>query len=134
MLVPTGRRPGPKSKGGIITMADAVSASDVPSTKTKRSRREILAGAAGALGVLAAETLVRAAPARAANGDPFILEPVNTETNQTDVLNTGGAVAFEGNSSGSGVGVLGFSQSGPGVDGTTNSGHGVFGLTAAAAN
>jgi len=39
---------------------------------TRRPRRELLAGAAGALGAVAVETLGRTAPARAATGDPVV--------------------------------------------------------------
>jgi len=55
-----------------------------------RSRRGLLAGAAGALGVLAAETVAPAQPAAAAQGNPVVLGTDNTgATARTGIFTTG---------------------------------------------
>lgn len=96
---------------------------------SSRSRRELLAGAAGALGVVAVETLTRAAPAQAADNDPIILGTANSESHRTwiDKIAQDGYAVFQGNSTGSDPGLLGFSPAGIGVYGVGTSGTGVYG-------
>jgi hypothetical protein len=65
---------------------------DESSTKARRSRRELLAGAAGALGVIAAETIGRATPARAADGDPVLLGLENFSSTLTIIGSQGGGL------------------------------------------
>jgi len=98
----------------------------------RRTRRQLLAGGAGALAaVLTAEALTRPAPAAAADGDPVILGHINTETDGTSIANTGsGGVALTGTINGTGFGVIGSTDSGDGVKGVANGdGTGVHGTT-----
>src|SRR5207244_5793196 len=96
----------------------------------KRSRRELLAGAAGALGVLAAESVVRIPAAQATQGQPVIAGQDNTETSATGITNSatnGNGLVVQGGPSGHGVkgyggsdgfGLLGYGYgSGGGVEG-----------------
>ncbi len=46
---------------------------EVPPVRARRSRRELIAGAAGVVGALATEAIVNAAPAQAAQGSAVIL-------------------------------------------------------------
>src|SRR2546428_11071097 len=59
-------------------------------SKSTRFRRELLAGAAGAVGVLAAESLARVPTAQATQGKPIIAGQDNSETSPTTITNTGG--------------------------------------------
>jgi len=94
-----------------------------------RSRRMLLAGAAGGLGVLTAEALARPAPAAAANGDNLVLGSTsNTESSVTEITNTtDGGLVLLCFSTGSGVGVSGQSDSSVGTVGNSASGAGVGG-------
>jgi hypothetical protein len=64
--------------------------SDNPSRSQRRapSRRQVLTGAAGAVGAVTAGSLATAAPAQANDGDPVFLGLNNTETNPTVIVNT----------------------------------------------
>jgi hypothetical protein len=66
---------------------------DAPETAsestTGRSRRRLLTAAAGALGLLAGETIAAAGPAQAANGDNLVLGQDNGATRPTFLQNTG---------------------------------------------
>jgi hypothetical protein len=80
-----------------------------------RRRRELFAGAAGALAVAVAETVAGAAPAQAANGDPVLQGDDNgPATSRTMVLtasNTEFASLADPNTSGKGsLGVFGHGQ------------------------
>jgi hypothetical protein len=115
---------------------------DESSTKVRRSRRELLAGAAGALGIMAAEAIGKAAPARAADGDNLVLGKENHAEHQTLLILDGNAdegvlvassdapthFPLSGRNT-SGPGVLGHSVQGDGVWGQTDSGTGVVGLS-----
>ena len=57
-------------------------------TGTRRSRRGVLAGAAGALAVVAAETATRVTPAQAANGDPVVQGADNGPTTSRTMVFT----------------------------------------------
>ena len=108
----------------------------------KQSRRGLLAGAAGALGVLAAESVVTAQPAAATQGNPVVLGQDNTgATARTEVATTTGESAIladpsngngvTGTATGNGVGVFatGGAGNGPGLWGSGNgSGAGVRGF------
>jgi hypothetical protein len=59
------------------------------SKSSSRSRRELIAGAAGAVGVLAVESLMRATPAQAADGDPLFLGFTNFSTDATEIHSSG---------------------------------------------
>jgi hypothetical protein len=104
---------------------------DVPSAR--RTRRQLLAGATGALAaVLAAETLGRPSPAAAVDGNNVVLGAGNFEENHTDIRNTTfGDSALDGSASG-GVGVQGLVDTGgSGVEGDSfDNGNGVAGLSA----
>src|ERR1700730_7171828 len=80
----------------------------------ERTRRGLLAGAAGALGLLAGETILSAAPAQAADGDPMTLGRSNTASSTTS-LDCGG--------SGTGLYVL---AGGPAIDAGTIGGPGIM--------
>jgi hypothetical protein len=106
----------------------------------RRPRRELLAGAAGALGVIAAETVARAGPAQAANGDPVLQGADNGPTTSRTMVFTAHDTEFASicdvNSHGKGsVGVLGHGTTAgvygegdvSGVQGVAFVGTGVFG-------
>lgn len=77
----------------------------------------MLAGAAGALSVLAAASLVKAAPAGAANGDPLVLGSTsNTETSSTLLNNsTANQDGLDVVASGAGFGLSGMATSAAGA-------------------
>ena len=108
---------------------------DVPiaqgESEKKTSRRHLIAGATGGLAVLTAESLARAVPAHAANGDAVTLGQTNTETDLTQIEHTGqfGDAVFKALSSNSaGVpGLIGQSITTTGVRGISTDGDGVFG-------
>ena len=77
--------------------------------RTRRSRRGVLVGAAGALAVVAAETATRATPAQAANGDPVLQGDNNGPTTSgTKVFTTNNVeVAVLASPGGIGAGSLG---------------------------
>ncbi len=99
---------------------------------SSRSRRGLLTAAAAALGVIGAETLGSAAPARAANGSPVVQGEDNTgTTRRTAVFTTGnnewGTLA-DPNTSGKGsLGVYGHGQDYGVYGDTTGTGTGVSG-------
>jgi len=96
-----------------------------------RSRRELLAGATGAVGVIAAQALLGARTVRASNGDPMFVATSMGETGTTTILNSStasGVVAFYASSTGSGgTGIQGVSNTGAGIYGYSASGPGVLG-------
>jgi len=96
---------------------------------SSRSRRELLAGAAGALAVVAAETLTRAAPAQAADNDPVQMGTSNSETHRTTINKVAqdGYGVLQCDSTGSDPGLLASSPAGIAVYGLSGSGTGVYG-------
>lgn len=103
-----------------------------------RTRRGILAGAAGALAAVAAETATRGVPARAANGDPVLQGtdngPVTSRTMVFTANNAQFASLCDSDSHGKGlVGVFGHGSTGvygdgdTGVWGTSSTGDGLIG-------
>ncbi len=99
-------------------MATEATPKAAPDGRGKRSRREVLAGAAGALGVLAAQTLGKATPAQAgSDGDVVLGVDFQSTSGVTGVTTTGyyglrGKSTFDG-----GSGVFGQSDYGVGVAG-----------------
>ena len=104
-----------------------------PADSVPRSpRRELLAGAVGALGVIAAETVVKAAPAQAANGDAVLQGVSNGPTTSGTKVFTANnrEVAVLASPGGTGAGSLGVYGQGiaVGVQGSgIGVGTGVFG-------
>jgi hypothetical protein len=93
------------------------------------SRRALLAGALGGIGVWATSAIGRASPMQAANGDPVVLGSGNLATALTGITNTSaGSTTLHCSSTGAGTGVSGSSQSGFGVRGES-SGIGVSGTS-----
>jgi len=101
------------------------------SGRTRRSRRQLLAGGSGALAaVLTAEALARAAPAGAANGDPVVLGQNNAETSVTTIANsTADSTALRCTATGFGNAIEGSNDSGNAVFAISNSGTGVAALS-----
>ena len=98
-------------------------------TVTPRSRRVLLAAAAGSLAALAAQALGRPLPTRAANGDPLTVGSNLSGTATTKITNnTNGNTVFWG-ASDSGVGVYGTSRVAAGVRGESSAWKGVYGLS-----
>lgn len=89
-----------------------------------RTRRALLAGAAGAVGVWAAGLVGRVTPVSAANGGSTILGSSNSATLTTSVTTTSGSGL-------QGTGPIGVSGTSTGT-GTTNAG--VYGTAASTAN
>lgn len=130
----------------------------VPSHAPARSRRDLLAMAAGGVLAFVATAIGRPVPARAADGESILVGGEHTSTSVTKITNSAprdttlpleasSGVAIEGNSS-SGIairgvsdyvgvwgesvtviGVRGASTSGTGVTGSSNSGAGVSGVS-----
>jgi hypothetical protein len=97
----------------------------------RRTRRQLMAGGAGALGAAAVASLTRAAPAAASNGNPIIMGQGNQSTSNTFIndsagdntfsaLATSNGTALEGDAA-DGIGVAGFSSAGTGVSGVSGS-------------
>ena len=88
-----------------------------------RSRRALLAGALGGLGVWAASAIGRAAPAEAAAGDPIRMGRLNKASSTATTLQTKtSAPAFLVNQIGAGVAVRGVATSGRAIQGLAGSG------------
>jgi hypothetical protein len=106
-------------------MAGSKNHSDGARGGAKHSRRGLLAGAAGALGVLAAESVVTAQPAQATQGNPVLLGTDNTgATARTELATATGESAILADAS-SGSGVQGFATgAGTGVNGTGGASNG----------
>jgi hypothetical protein len=85
----------------------------------KRSRRALLAGATGAVGVLAAKSLARTPAAEATQGQPVIAGFNNSETLPTRLVNT--------NTVNTDALIATAAQAGTGVKGTSSGGWGVRG-------
>jgi hypothetical protein len=116
-------RPAEENEQHGPQAAGAVAAGD------RRTRRRLLAGVAGVLGVAAAEVVGNGAPAQAAQGGNVVLGTDNTgATARTGVMATAGESALLADP-GTGIGVAGTGVStGPGVSGTGGANAaGVFG-------
>jgi hypothetical protein len=87
-----------------------------------RSRRALLAGAIGGLGVWAASVIGRAAPAEAAAGDPIRMGRLNRASSTATTLQTKtSAPAYLVNQLGAGAAVKGVSTSGRAIMGVAGS-------------
>ena len=103
-------------------MRSEITGGDRPN-QARWSRRELMAGAAGGAGVIAAQALLSAAPAQATQGSPVLLGQDNTgATAATGLVNTSGQSAVLADP-GNNVAVAGDSGLGTGVQGT-----GIFGV------
>ena len=93
------------------------------STQTSpRSRRALLAGAIGGLGVWAASAIGRAAPAEAAAGDPIRMGRLNLASSTATTLQTKtSAAAYLVNQLGAGAAVKGVATSGRAIMGEAGS-------------
>ena len=119
-------------EGGTLVSDDTRTNQSRP--RTKKSRRELLAGAAGAVGVLAVEAVANTPAAEATQGQAILAGVTNTETGAggTVVQNTGASGhGVEGQGSGTGTGIrgIGGATNGRGVQGSgQGSGTGVRGF------
>ena len=87
-----------------------------------RSRRALLAGAIGGLGVWAASAIGRAAPAEAAAGDPIRMGRLNKASSTATTLQTKtSAAAYLVNQIGAGAAVKGVATSGRAIMGVAGS-------------
>jgi hypothetical protein len=105
----------------------------IASTSLVAGRRALVAGAAGALAVTAAQALAGGEPARAATGDPVVLGTTNTAQEVTTVVrDNAGGPAFTASCSTDGGALHGENTGvdGYGVSGTCvgDQGYGVLGL------
>lgn len=100
-------------------------------TRTPRSRRALLAAAAGGLAALAAQTIGRPAEIRATDGNPVLLGQLQDETLETEIENTTDDIAaLIGHGSGArGIGLQGVTSDGVGVRGDAGTGTGVYGFS-----
>src|SRR6266540_7490756 len=80
-------------EGGPV-MATVATDKAAPDGRGKRSRREVLAGAAGALGVLAAQTLGKATPAQAGSDGDVVLGVDGQSTAGVTGVSTTGAIGL----------------------------------------
>ena len=93
-------------------MAEQSKEEAAPEGRGKRSRREILAGAAGAPGVIAAQTVGRATPAQAGVDGDVVLGVDNQSTGGITGVTTTGTTGLHGKSTNSdGIGVAGDANS-----------------------
>lgn len=109
-------------------MSELDAASSETEETPRRSRRNLLVGAAAGVGVIAGQALLGAQPASAANGDSVVLGNINTATSETFIgtdsapgttclhcVASGAAAALLGESTGNGgggVGIRGFGDEG----------------------
>ena len=97
-------------------------------TAAPRSRRHLLAAAAGGLAALAAQAFGRPLPARAVDGDYVRVGWARTGTATTSIANTtDDSVVFQATSTAGGIAVVGNSTSYFGVQGVSTSSIGVDG-------
>jgi hypothetical protein len=103
---------------------------ETPERSRRRTRRQLIAGGAGALGAVAVASVARATPAAAANGDPVILGQVNQSTANTFVNNSGPATTFTAAATGGQTALEGVAVDGTGVSGSSDTRTGVYGASA----
>jgi hypothetical protein len=103
-------------------------ASTTENRSTGTSRRALLAGAVGGLGVLAARAIGSPSPARA-EGEAIVVGGEYTDaTSKTYLKNqANGDIVFAAESTSNGVGMYGLSHDGIGVYGASSTYIGVFG-------
>jgi hypothetical protein len=99
-------------------MEEGFSMADAPITESVRTRRAVLAAAAGSAAALAVSTI--RPPSVAAVAAPMLTETDNATTAPTGVTNaTAGSDGFFANAAGAGIGSTGASAKGIGVVGTS---------------
>jgi hypothetical protein len=99
----------------------------------RQTRRQLMAGGAGALGAVAVASLARAAPAAASNGQPIIMGQGNQSTSNTFINDNSGDTTFSALASSSGTALEGDAVDGTGVAGSSSAGIGVSGVSASSA-
>lgn len=97
-------------------------------TTSPRSRRAILMGALGGLGLSVASALGRTNPVRATDGDAVLVGHTYSATTTTEIDATGGVIAFTARADSS-FGIYGHSSSNTGVAGNSYSGIGTSGYS-----
>lgn len=95
----------------------------------RRTRRQLLAGGAAAVGVVATQSLVHATRAAAANGDPIVMGTFNQSTSNTTISDSSGDTTFTASAMASGTALDGTAVDGVGVFGNSVTGIGVSGTT-----
>jgi hypothetical protein len=98
-----------------------------------RTRRQLMAGGAGALGAATVASLARAAPAAAANGDAITMGQLNQATSNTAINDSGGDTTFSALATSGGTALEGDAIDGIGVSGSSQTGIGVSGVSASSA-
>jgi hypothetical protein len=112
-----GMHSGP-GKGGVV--AGTGKGEGAREQNARRPRREVLAVAAGALGVIAAESLIKSTPAQAGTDGDVVLGATNMSGDCTFITITSASnAAFVGTGAGTGSGV--------GGTGGSSGGNGLFG-------
>jgi hypothetical protein len=114
-------------------MARGTTGNAATDTGSRRSRRELMAGAAGALGVATIGALGRATPALAGTDGDVVLGALNQSTLRTTIeLTSSTDIAFVGQADSGGIGVVGSCNGGTGsnvgVRGDVDNGDAVFGI------
>ena len=99
----------------------------------RRTRRQLMAGGAGALGAAAVASLTRAAPAAASNGNPIIMGQGNQSTSSTFINDSSGDTTFSALATSSGTALEGDAADGTGVAGSSSAGTGVSGVSGSSA-
>ena len=99
----------------------------------QRTRRQLMAGGAGALGAVAVVSLVRAAPAAASNGQAIIMGQRNQSTSNTFINDSSGDTTFSALATSSGTALEGDAVDGTGVSGSSSAGIGVSGVSGSSA-
>ena len=99
----------------------------------QRTRRQLMAGGAGALGAVAVASLARAAPAAASNGQAIIMGQGNQSTSNTFINDSSGDTTFAALATSSGTALEGDAVDGTGVAGSSDTGIGVSGVSGSSA-
>ena len=99
----------------------------------RRTRRQLMAGGAGALGAAAVASVTRAAPAAASNGNPIIMGQGNQSTSSTFINDSSGDTTFSALATSSGTALEGDAADGTGVAGSSSAGTGVSGVSGSSA-
>jgi hypothetical protein len=95
----------------------------------RRTRRQLIAGGAGMVGVAAVASLARATPAAAANGDAIIMGQGNQSSSNTFINDSGGDTCFSVLATSVGTALEADAVDGTAVAGTSVTGIGVSGVS-----
>jgi hypothetical protein len=87
----------------------------------RKTRRQLMAGGAGALGAVAVASVARATPAAAANGDAVIMGQLNQSTSNTAINDSGGDTTFSVLATSSGTALEASAVDGIGVSASSSS-------------